>query len=137
MVEPRKEKTLYVCTACGACCTWPGYVRMTEKEIDRMATFLDLPVATFIDTYTTLTDDRRGLTLIEKPNNHCIFFERPAECKVYPVRPKQCRDFPNKWAFSGFRTRCRSVGIRYWKTAPDTTECEAAYFPEKNIANAP
>ena len=131
MHEFKKENTLYVCTACGTCCRWSGYVRMTEREIDRMAAFLNMEVADFIDRHTTLTDDRRGLTLVEKPNNHCIFHKLSATCTVYPVRPKQCRDFPNKWSFSGFRTRCRSVGLRYWKTSPDVLACQNAYYQSK------
>jgi Fe-S-cluster containining protein len=110
---------------------------MNDREIDRMAAFVDMSSEAFIDTHMTLTGDRRGLTLVEEDNGHCIFFECPALCKVYPVRPKQCRDFPNKWSFPGFRTECRCIAMRYKQTRPDTTACAAGYFPSKKLSKSP
>lgn len=129
MTSSGTEKTLYVCIACGMCCTWHGYVRMTDAEIDCMAAYLGMPADRFIEKYMTLTHDRRGLTLCEKANGHCLFFEETGRCAVYPVRPKQCRDFPNKWNFSGFRNECRSVRLRYRVNRIERPFCANAYFP--------
>jgi len=131
-----KQKTVYACTACGKCCTWHGYVRMNDREIDRMAAYVGMTPDSFIQKYMTLTGDRRGLTLIERPNGHCIFLAPPARCTVYPVRPKQCRDFPNKWNFPGFLKECPSIPIRYKRIAISTPSCQRAYFPEKKAAHA-
>lgn len=47
--------------------------------------------------------DRRGLTLIEKPDGSCIFLEdgEPCGCRINPVKPKQCDGFPSRWSFPG------------------------------------
>ena len=62
----------------------------------------------FIERYTRLRDDRRGLALVEKPNGECVFLSGN-DCSVQPVKPQQCRDFPNLWNFPGFEKICRAV----------------------------
>ena len=38
---------------------------------------------------------RRGVTLVEKADNHdCIFYDRQRGCTVYEDRPRQCRTWP-------------------------------------------
>ena len=65
----------------------------------------------FIQTYTRLRADRRGLSLIEKPNGECIFLEGN-DCTVQAVKPQQCRDFPNGWNFPGFEKTCQAIPMR-------------------------
>ena len=98
----------YECVRCTECCRWPGQVRLTEIEISNLATFLGLSEFDFIQRYTRLRPDRRGLALQDKPNGECIFLEGH-DCSVQPVKPQQCRDFPNKWNFPGFEKICRAV----------------------------
>lgn len=52
--------------------------------------------------------DRRGLTLIEKPDGSCIFLEdgEPCGCRINPVKPKQCDGFPSRWSFPGWEAEC-------------------------------
>lgn len=73
-----------------------------------IAAFLGLPVETFIVRYTRLRADRRGLSLIEHPDNSCIFLDGK-DCTINEVKPQQCRDFPNKWNFPGWRQVCEAV----------------------------
>jgi len=80
-------------------------VRLKEKEPDAIAFFLGLDVNEFIATYTVLTKERTGLSLIEGRDGACIFLTN-AGCKINPVKPIQCREFPHKWKFSGFETIC-------------------------------
>lgn len=96
------------CTRCGNCCRWPGYVRLKERESEAIAAHLELPHGGFLDRFTRLTDDRRGLSLIEKPDGSCIFLERENGCRIQPVKPAQCVGFPNEWNFPGFESQCRS-----------------------------
>jgi Fe-S-cluster containining protein len=98
----------YACDRCTACCRWPGEVRLRNGEISRMAAHLGANEFDFIQQYTRLTDDRRGLALMDKPNGHCIFLEG-IECLVQPVKPRQCREFPNLWNFPGFEEVCRAL----------------------------
>ncbi len=96
------------CQRCGACCRWPGDVRVDDAEVRRIAAFLGLSEASFIERFTRLRRDRRGLSLIEKENGECVFYAGGA-CSIQDVKPQQCRDFPNLWNFPGFETTCRSI----------------------------
>ena len=96
------------CQRCTACCRWPGQVRLTDDEITRLASFLRLTEFDFIQKYTRLRQDRRGLALQEKPNGECVFLDG-RDCSVQAVKPRQCRDFPNRWNFPGFQKVCKAV----------------------------
>lgn len=99
------------CTRCGNCCRWAGYVRLAKEEPEAIAVHLNLSPDVFLDRFTRLTDDRRGLSLIEKPDGSCIFLEGDNGCRIQPVKPAQCAGFPNTWNFPGFETQCRSKVI--------------------------
>jgi uncharacterized protein len=97
----------YECDRCTACCRWPGQVKLSDEEISRLATFKGLSEFDFIQQFTRLSADRKGLALMDKPNGECIFLEG-GDCAVQPVKPQQCRDFPNLWNFPGFEKICRA-----------------------------
>jgi Fe-S-cluster containining protein len=96
------------CDRCTACCRWPGQVRLTEMEISALSAYLSIAEPEFIDKYTCLAEDRRGLVLTDKENGVCIFLEGN-NCSVQPAKPQQCRDFPNLWNFPGFEKVCRAI----------------------------
>ena len=98
----------YECQRCTACCRWPGEVSFADGELARLAAFKGMSEHEFIQRFTRLRQDRRGLSLHEKPNGECIFLEGK-DCSVQPVKPQQCRDFPNLWNFPGFEKVCRAV----------------------------
>lgn len=105
------RRTIYFCTRCGECCRWPGYVRVTDAEIDAIAACLGIDVRRFLDRYTRLTEKRDGLSLIEKPDGSCVFLDTQGACRIQRVKPGQCRAFPNHWNFPGFRETCRAIAI--------------------------
>jgi uncharacterized protein len=80
----------FTCTGCGGCCRGEGYVWMSPPEIEALAGFLELSTAEFGRRY--LRRIGRSLSLIEKPNHDCIFWD--GGCTVYAARPTQCRTFP-------------------------------------------
>ena len=98
----------YECDRCTACCRWPGEVRLRDGEISQLASHLGTSEFEFIQRYTRLTEDRRGLALMDKDNGECIFLEG-TDCIVQPVKPRQCQEFPNVWNFPGFEKVCRAV----------------------------
>jgi len=98
----------YECQRCTACCRWPGEVRLTEAEIQRLAAFKEMTESDFIQKYTRLTAHRTGLALLDKPNGECIFLDG-IDCSVQEVKPQQCRDFPNLWNFPGFQKVCAAI----------------------------
>jgi len=83
------------CKECeGNCCIGEsGYIWVSLKEIDEIASFLNIHKDIFINTFLIKVGYK--FSLKEKPYKNgyaCIFFENG--CKIYPVRPKQCRTFP-------------------------------------------
>jgi Fe-S-cluster containining protein len=83
----------FTCTECGDCCTGePGFVWVDQEELSAIADFLDEDVDLVRAVYTR--PGQRGLTLREKANGDCVFYERGRGCLIYPVRPAQCRTWP-------------------------------------------
>ena len=83
-------------------------MRLTNEEIARLAAFKGVSGHEFIQHFTRLRHDRRGLVLQGKPSGECIFLEGE-NCSVQPVKPQQCRDFPNLWNFPGFEKTCQAI----------------------------
>ncbi|MDD3153420.1 MAG: YkgJ family cysteine cluster protein [Victivallaceae bacterium] len=98
------------CLRCGNCCRWEGYVHLSGDEAKRIAEFLELTLEEFTARYTRLTEDRRGLSLTEKPDGSCIFLETSKSgysgCKIQDVKPEQCDAFPRKWRFEHWEDLC-------------------------------
>jgi Fe-S-cluster containining protein len=81
------------CTRCGKCCTGePGHVWVNDEEVRLIATFRGEPLEQTVGLYTRRVG--RRLSLREKANHDCIFWDREAGCTIYPVRPRQCRTWP-------------------------------------------
>ena len=97
----------YECQRCTSCCRWPGDVRVSDDELNRISSHFQLAADDFVQRYTRLRRDRQGLSLIEKENGECIFLEGNL-CAIQAVKPQQCRDFPNLWRFPDFKAKCRA-----------------------------
>ncbi len=96
------------CERCTACCRWPGQVLLSDAEITRLAAFKGLSEHDFVQQFTRLRQDKRGLALKDKPDGSCIFLEGD-NCAVQPVKPQKCREFPNLWNFHGFEKVCHAI----------------------------
>ncbi len=84
------------CTRCSRCCRHdPGHVFLTRTDLDALTAGVGLDEKTFVGTYCrpVTMGGRALLSLKEKPNYDCIFWESGG-CRVYPHRPFQCRSFP-------------------------------------------
>lgn len=99
------------CQRCTNCCRWPGFVAVSETEIEAIAAHLEMETRDFIERYTELLPSRRGLGLISKPNHECIFLEG-RDCSIQVVKPRQCAGFPNTWKFPGWREVCEAVPVK-------------------------
>jgi len=86
----------FSCTQCGNCCSGPpGHVWVTQRDIQRIAEYLDKPDGTLDSTYIRRVGLRQSLT--EKPGGDCVFLVRTggkALCAIHPVKPLQCRTWP-------------------------------------------
>ncbi len=84
----------FECTRCGKCCTGePGYVWVNDEELAAIAQLRGEDLAEVRARYTK-NGGRRGLSLREKANGDCVFYERDQGCVIYEVRPRQCRTWP-------------------------------------------
>jgi Fe-S-cluster containining protein len=83
----------FTCTRCGNCCTGePGFVWVTPEEIERLAALVGVALDEFARRYVRRVADH--LSLIERANGECIFWDAHEGCTVYPERPAQCRTWP-------------------------------------------
>ena len=105
-----KKAPKYLCERCTNCCRWPGDVKVSETEITAISRHLGLTEDDFIQRYTRLRANRRGLSLIDQPDGACIFLEGQ-DCRIQAVKPQQCRDFPNAWNFPGWRDICMATEV--------------------------
>ena len=110
MTEPDHNEldlSQFQCLCCGTCCRWEGPVRVTDEELKQIAEYLGIPLQEFIDKHTVLTPDRRSLSLMEKEDGSCRYYDADTRyCQIQSVKPKQCRDFPFHWKFKGCEKLC-------------------------------
>jgi Fe-S-cluster containining protein len=86
----------FSCTRCSACCRYEGgYVFLSQKDVDNLATECQMPYNEFVTVYCRwipAAGGKESLSLKEKANFDCIFWKEG--CTVYTARPRQCRAFP-------------------------------------------
>ena len=84
----------FECTRCGHCCGGSaGTVRVSDAEIAALARRSGLADAEFRAAYTRAL--RRGaVSLRERSDGTCVFYDRRRGCTVYEDRPRQCRTWP-------------------------------------------
>lgn len=85
----------FVCLRCNECCKQPGFVYLSEKEVDEYASYLDLDPREFLDRFCEILD-RRKIVLKKKQDEVCVFLS-DSGCKIHEVKPSQCVQFPLKW----------------------------------------
>lgn len=83
----------FKCTGCGKCCTGsPGYVYLSDLDIQNLSDHLGLATVEFTKKYTRLVDGR--YCLLEDPVNFDCVFLKDNQCIAYSARPIQCKTFP-------------------------------------------
>lgn len=85
-------------------------MKIADEDVTRISRFLDLTENEFLEQFTRLRADRRGLALKDKENGECVFLDGN-QCRIQAVKPQQCRDFPNLWNFPGFQKECQAIAI--------------------------
>lgn len=125
MTKPWYKNGLrFACTECGQCCTGaPGYVWISQEEIEDMSKQLGISVKEFIQQYTREIDG--NLSLKEYPRTYDCIFLRDKKCMVYASRPKQCRTFPfwqenltSKEAWERCAKRCEGINHEHAPIIP-------------------
>ena len=96
--EGSRMKGDFQCRRCGACCRIKdGIVRVSDAEVVRIAAFLGMGEAEFIERETELAPDRRSLMLRSRPDGSCAYLTADNLCRINPVKPDKCRTFPFEW----------------------------------------
>jgi hypothetical protein len=75
---------------------------LTDAEIARLAAFKCMSEHDFIQQFTRLREDRRGLALQEKPNGECVFLDGN-DCSVQPVKPNNAGIFRTSGFFPALK----------------------------------
>jgi len=89
-----RDGLCFECTRCGNCCTGePGTVRVSDQEIAGLADLLELAEHEFRAMYLR-TLPSGTVSLRERSNHDCVFWDRDEGCRVYSRRPRQCRTWP-------------------------------------------
>jgi hypothetical protein len=99
----------FSCRRCGACCRVPGYVALAPGEPEAIAGFLGLDLYAFTERYTTLTFNRKDLSLTEQEDGRCVFLQEDNTCRIQPVKPAQCRGFPFLWRSKALDKACPAL----------------------------
>jgi len=105
-------QAFYQCQRCGNCCRWPGTVKLTLGDIERIADFLQISPEDVTERFTDIHPSRQWLVLKNRSGGECIFLEGLNTCRIQDAKPSQCQGFPNKWNFPGWRDVCKAVEVR-------------------------
>ncbi len=106
------------CTQCANCCR-VATVRLSDRDIERLAKHLSVTRAQFLDDYTT-TSDEEGLILHRTDAAGCVFLEGTT-CTVYDARPDTCSRFPHLVRGNG------SIASRMWQFIDRACYCPIVY----------
>ena len=91
----------FKCKRCGGCCRIKdGIVRVSDKEVARIAAFLRIAEPDFISHETEIAPDRKSLILKSRDDGSCVYLTEDNLCAINPVKPDKCRTFPHEWTNS-------------------------------------
>jgi uncharacterized protein len=104
------------CTACANCCR-VATVKITERDVEKLARAMGLARAAFVAQYTS--EEEEGLILRRGPDG-CVFLSGNL-CTVYEDRPRTCADFPHLVRGEG------SLVKRMWEMVDRAVYCPIVY----------
>jgi Fe-S-cluster containining protein len=106
------------CTQCANCCK-VATVQVSERDAERLAKYLRVPVARFQAEYTVETEDE-GRILRRDGQTGCVFLDG-RDCTVYDARPDICQRFPHMVRGNG------SIASRMWQFVDRACYCPIVY----------
>lgn len=89
----------FECIQCGKCCRWPGFVWLTNEDIERLSENLSNgDIIDFTDTYVSYDGPRsteKRPVLRNKPGTEeCVFLGNDNRCTIHDIKPEQCKKYP-------------------------------------------
>ena len=106
------------CTQCANCCR-VATVKLSERDVERLARYLRVKPAQFVAGYTTESNDE-GTILRRSAEAGCVFLDGN-DCTVYDARPDICQRFPHVVRGNG------SIASRMWQFVDRTNYCPIVY----------
>ncbi|HUO31406.1 MAG TPA: YkgJ family cysteine cluster protein [Bryobacteraceae bacterium] len=106
------------CTQCANCCR-VATVKLSARDVERLARYLRLTPAAFLAQYTTESDEE-GTILRRTEEAGCVFLDGTA-CTVYDARPETCQRFPHLVRGNG------SIASRMWQFIDRACYCPIVY----------
>jgi Fe-S-cluster containining protein len=105
------------CTQCAECCR-VATVKLSERDIERLARYFRLPPADFLAQYTAMSEEE-GI-ILRRAETGCVFLDGNA-CTVYDARPDICQRFPHMVRGNG------SIVSRMWQFIDRACYCPIVY----------
>jgi Fe-S-cluster containining protein len=106
------------CTACANCCK-VATVRVSERDVERLARYLRIKPAKFLEEYTVESAEE-GTVLRRDEMAGCEFLDGTT-CTVYDARPETCQRFPHLVRGNG------SIASRMWEFIDRACYCPIVY----------
>ena len=84
----------FSCTGCGGCCAGePGYVWVSNSEIEVLAAALGMDAEEFERRCVRKVGTHKSL--VERSNGDCVLLDNKSrKCRAYESRPRQCHTWP-------------------------------------------
>ncbi|MBS1856902.1 MAG: YkgJ family cysteine cluster protein, partial [Acidobacteria bacterium] len=106
------------CTVCANCCR-VATVKVSERDVERLAKFLRLKPARVVDDFVVESEEE-GFVLRRDEKSGCVFLNG-TECTVYEARPDICQRFPHLVRGNG------SIASRMWEFVDRACYCPIVY----------
>jgi len=106
------------CTECANCCK-VATVRVSERDIERLARHLRISREQFVAGYTVESEEE-GRILRRDDEAGCVFLSG-RECTAYESRPDTCQRFPHLVRGEG------SIASRMWQFVDRACYCPIVY----------
>jgi Fe-S-cluster containining protein len=106
------------CTVCANCCKVAS-VKVSERDVERLARHLRVTPAKFLSQYTA-ESEAEGTILCQTGEGACVFLDGN-ECTVYEARPDVCQRFPHVVRGNG------SIASRMWQFVDRACYCPIVY----------
>ena len=106
------------CTQCANCCR-VATVKVSERDVERLARDFRIAPAEFLARYTIESEDE-GVILRRTDEAGCVFLAGNA-CTVYGARPDICQRFPHLVRGNG------SIASRMWQFVDRACYCPIVY----------
>jgi Fe-S-cluster containining protein len=106
------------CTQCANCCR-VATVKVSERDVERLARHLRISPAAFVAQYTMESEDE-GKILRRTEAAGCVFLDGN-DCTVYDARPDICQRFPHLVRGNG------SIASRMWQFIDRACYCPIVY----------